>query len=500
MANEAVNHLEIAAQLIRVLPSPLLLVDSEGAIRGVSETFERMVECTVAGLHRRSLQSCCPKLSSDDWSTCIRRGGTFLVPWQLGREEILVAELLSADFCGAALILLSRPGDPRGAGPARHSSLEAVGTLVGSVAHDLNNILTSVLGHVSLLRLSLIDSPADRGSLRAVEDGTRRAAAIAQQILEVTRAGAHSPPAVEVKAVVTGALNLIQTSIPENIQLRYSPNGEPLFVAADENNLTQLIMNVALNARDALPRGGHIDVEVLPHHVSETVLVRGTELPPGLYALIGVRDTGDGIPPELLQKIFEPFFTTKAEKGTGLGLAICASLLRSLGGAIDVTSRLGVGTEFRLFLPAGYGEAVEVTSEAAASVEIATGSEHILVVDDEEAVRTIVQRSLEHLGYQVTVAQNGKEGLETYAASPDTYDLVIIDMIMPQLAGDELFRKLKEVNPGVPVLVASGFSSDARTRSILDNGGLGYIQKPFAVEELAQEVRRCLDLGSARKG
>ncbi|MFN8389307.1 MAG: ATP-binding protein [Bdellovibrionota bacterium] len=369
--------------------------------------------------------------------------------------------------------------------------LESLGILASSVAHDLNNILTSVLGHVSFLRLSLADQPGNKDSLLAIEDGARRAAAITQKILDFARGQDAAFGPVDLRTAVESALKLVRTSIPERIQIEFQCCEEPVSAFGDENQLCQLFMNLTLNARDALPGGGKITVTVSERELDAP---GGTEfsVPPGRYAVVQVHDNGHGIPADLQSRIFEPFFTTKTRQGTGLGLAIVASIVKLHSGSISVESKENIGTRFTVLLPACAAEDGKPDTDR--SDDIPGGNEKILVVDDEEAVRTIVQRSLEHLGYEVVVAKDGVEALELYASCPTTFHLVIIDMIMPHMAGDELYGRLRSINSSVGVLLASGYSSDARTRAVLDNGGLGFIQKPFAVEELAREVRRCLDV------
>lgn len=490
-------------RLINSLPLAVIACNDQGAILACSAVFCDLVSLTSQELESGDLFLSCPEFSRDSYTTCLRRGGSFLLPWGKSKPLLLVASPLTFELPGIHLFQLSPAGaNVLGAvGGSQQSSLESLGTLVGSVAHDLNNILTSVLGHVSFLRMALAGMDFDRSSLSSIEEGTRRAAGIAQRILDYTR-GSTIPSAnlADLGAVVEGALLLVRSSIPEGISLDYNQGPARLEVAADESELSQIVINLAINARDAVGDVGKIAVDVSPLILEEGVTVRGRQLSAGTYAVLSLADDGCGIPEEYRDRIFEPFFTTKAERGTGLGLSIVSTLTESIGGALEVESSRETGTEFRIYLPAKLSSSVAVDANSAEQrfeeqrYEAPSGSECILVVDDEDAVRTVVQRSLEHLGYEVFAASNGAEALEIYRDNPDRFRLIIIDMIMPGMAGDELFKRLKEVNKEAPVLVASGYSSDSRTRFILENGGLGYIQKPFAVEELAREVRRCLDL------
>lgn len=370
----------------------------------------------------------------------------------------------------------------------RKRKLQQLGTYTSSIAHDLNNVLTGVLGHVSFLKLSLNRSPAELESLTAIDYGARRAAGMSQQILEYARGTPLEVSTVNLSFVVAAVVNLLRTSIGPNIQVQTQGCDADYYVYGDEGQLNQLVVNLAVNARDALPVGGTIQICI------ERVLFDQSNtlgLTAGSYAMLSIVDNGTGIPTDLREKIFEPFFTTKSNHGTGLGLSTVVSVVQSLGGSIRVESEEGVGTRFDVFLPMSDDE--EPAEDDTESGEIPLGTERILVVDDEESVRMVMQRCLEHLGYSVIVAKDGIEAIESFRQHPQDYQLVILDMIMPHMAGDEVFRRLKELDSTVGVLIASGYSSDGKTKAVLEQGGLGYIQKPFAVEDLARAVRRCLD-------
>lgn len=374
----------------------------------------------------------------------------------------------------------------------RRAKLESLGSFAGSIAHDLNNILTGVLGHVSFLRLSLPEDGAHRESLAAIEDGARRAALMSQQILDFSRDEDVAHRTVDLFELSQAAAKLLKGMLPETVKLQVKGHSHKHFVSGDETKLCQLVVNFAVNAIDALPNGGTIEIAI-----DETVVGQGgnDEIPPGRYVRLAVRDDGTGIPDAVRDRIFEPYFTTKSKTGTGLGLATVFSIVRTHGGAILVETEEGKGTCFQVLLPAV--ESIPRPQSKPLKPILPTGSESILVIDDEEAVRLVVQRSLEHLGYQVEVVENGILGIERYRQNINKYQLVILDMIMPQMPGDEVFFKLQEIDVRVPVLLASGYSSDSRMRAVLDAGGLGFIRKPFAIEDLAEEVRRCLD--SARQ-
>lgn len=366
----------------------------------------------------------------------------------------------------------------------REERLNLLGGLASGIVHDLNNILTSVLGHVSFLKLALDDTGSNHDSLVTIEDGVKRAAAIANQVLDFARGSPAKQRPVNVSMVVASGINLLRGSLPKNVQLDVQEGMKDIYVFGDENQLSQIFMNIAVNAADALPRGGRIAIDL-----RSVSLQRDPDLLPGDYAQLTVRDNGIGMSQEIQSQIFEPFFTTKQRRGTGLGLANVFSLVRIHRGVIRVETVEGKGSTFQVMLPL---YAVQREGLGAEALGAQSGKESILIVEDEEIVRTVLQRSLEHLGYEVDVATSGREAIEKYERRTKRFDLVILDMMMPQMGGDEVFLRLQKFNPEVRVLIASGYASDVRTRNVLERGGLGFIQKPFAMEELAKEVRRCL--------
>lgn len=394
-------------------------------------------------------------------------------------------------------------GDVESDDVTRQYRLQSLGALAGVVAHDVNNILTGVLGHVSFLRLLLTSEGNYSESLGAIEDGARRAAMMTQQILDFTRGRGGETGRINISQVIRKSVDLLQASLPNNMSIDLNLSEPDLHVRGKESQLSQVVMNLIVNARDALIDGGVIQLEL----DAVKVLARRTsslgEIFPGWHVELIITDNGVGIPLGVRERMFEPFFTTKSKGGTGLGLATVISVVRAHNGYIEVESEPGQGTRFHLWFP--LDTAVEDANELINHVspntvgDVPKGTERILVVDDEEAIRLVVQRSLEHLGYQVDTAQSGLEALDLYEKYLGEYKLVILDMMMPQMPGDEVFHNLQMMDSLVPVLIASGYASDGRTQAVLDSGGLGFIQKPFAVEELAQEVRFCLDKSVALK-
>lgn len=483
------DKLKTAALALNAVPIPVLLVSSSGEVLLANRAFENLSAKNVVGSSVRGLVEPKGAQLPSDWSNHWR-ASVILTACDAKPEHELSA--LWTEELNCSILTFAVPG--RQHTPDVHmrsQRLEQLGTLAGGVAHDMNNVLTGVLGHVSYLRLALKDSGDIGESLVAIEDGARRAAGMTQQILKFAKAGEGAVGVVNLCEVVRAGIHLLKGALPKNITLKVFGDSSPLCVNCDEGRLSQVFMNLVINARDAMPSGGTIEVTLSQVVLDNEFCEVYRELSPGEFVRLIISDNGVGMPPEVQERIFEPFYTTKAQSGTGLGLATVGTIVRESGGVIECTSSVGQGTRFDIFLPAV--DSSEERVEREEEISLPGGSERILVVDDEEVVRTVMQRSLEHLGYQVDVAQNGPDALSKFRHDRHAYGLVILDMMMPKMAGDEVFKRLKELDPDVRVLLASGYTSEGRARSVLDNGGLGFVQKPFAVEELAREVRRCLD-------
>jgi signal transduction histidine kinase/ActR/RegA family two-component response regulator len=493
----------------RSFEKPVALVGDSGIVLRVNEAFERLNICSASDLGTSSLFDLCTPLPGEDpiewgrmWSGRVKRGQVDAPGPTL---EIVIEPLyLAGGVCAGHVVRVAREFHSdlldESSSSFRQKKLESLGVLASSIAHDLNNLLTGVLGHVSYLRLSRAGLDADLESIAAIEDGARRAASMTQQILEFARGGEVELSTVNMSLLVAAGINLFRASLPDTIVFNFIGGESDLFVYGNEGQLSQLVLNLLVNAQDALGDSGEIAVCLSQYRLDEATKFRNGLLEAGEYARFSIQDNGHGIPESLIGRIFEPFFTTKAGNsdrrgGTGLGLATVSAMVRAHRGLIDVSSEVEKGTRFDVLLPlcTALEEVEEVPQSLSEEPALPLGQERVLVIDDEEAVRTVIQRSLEHLGYEVIVASNGKDALEIYREQFAHISLVILDMIMPHMPGDEVFYELQAISPDVAVLIASGYSSDGRTKAVLRDGGLGFIQKPFAVEELAQEVRRCID-------
>ena len=475
------------------VPKPFVLTDPRGDVEFVNRRFSDMTGFGAGDFERQPLFSLLrPRVALNvDLQEVVTWKGE--VEFALASGQVIplfleIQRMIDADGVPQGFFFLFHPVeaysenyDPR---VRHHHKLELLGSFAGGVVHDLNNILTGVLGHLTFLRNSLPEIGPHSESLIAVEEGARRAASTTQQILEFAR-GEHEPFAVvSLNSVVASCVTLLRSTLPANVMISVGEGPQEIFVHGDESQLGQVLLNLAINARDAMPNGGRIDVQL------DCVVYEGPSgLPGGEYARLVVTDNGRGIPAGLADRIFEPFFTTKDSAGTGLGLSNVYSIVQAHKGTVFVDSELGRGSRFEVLLPLAQ-DARPHEQEHAEGESLPTGTGRILVIEDEEIVRTVIQRSLEHLGYVVDVAEGGREGIALFETKKGAYDLVILDMMMPDMPGDSVFFRLKELRDDVPVLIASGYSSDSRTRTLLESGARGFIQKPFGVEELAWEVKR----------
>jgi CheY-like chemotaxis protein len=332
-------------------------------------------------------------------------------------------------------------------------------------------------------------------SIEAIEEGALKAAGLTQQILNYSRLEASEQLAqVDVGNVLSGITVLLKSAIPASITLNAHPSEQPFVVLASEVNIAQILINLIINARDAVSGQGLIDISLvheLEQHEQERLF--GPEPAAARYGAIQVSDNGCGMSEEVKARLFEPYFTTKNSAGTGLGLATVHSIVQQLGGVVECESQLGTGTTFTIALPLVDDPRMEhADSEGYSSDDTARGGgERILVVDDEDAVRNVLGLSLAHLGYEVETAASGREALEKFQAAQGSIRMVILDLLMPGLSGEDVFYRLREMEPNLNVLIVSGFSSSHVVERILSDGARDFIQKPFSIEVLSEKVRRC---------
>ncbi len=365
--------------------------------------------------------------------------------------------------------------------------MEAIGTLAGGVAHDFNNLLTVIMGHVHLLKMRCTSGDATYEDAATIEKVVYRAKALTDQLLGFGRRGKHQNTLVDVRSTVREVMSFLGRTFDKKIVLREDSGAEPATVLGDPGQLHQVILNLSVNARDAMPDGGTIIYRVEVIHPDETLRKRHPQLMADQYILLSVSDTGCGIPDHVKERIFEPFFTTKdARSGSGMGLAMVYGIVHNHGGAIEVETAMKQGTTFKLYFP--FAAHQERPFEAKAPSDLVAGSGKILLVDDEELVRKVAATLLKHLGYEVATASDGREAVAYYREHAQEVALVVLDMIMPRMNGRECFRALRGINPNVKAVLVTGYDQNHAAQELLDEGVQGFIQKPYELAEFSKIV------------
>jgi PAS domain S-box-containing protein len=371
--------------------------------------------------------------------------------------------------------------------------MEAVGRLAGGIAHDFNNLMTVVNGYSQLLRDNGDLTPADRGQyLDLIRDAGQRAAGLTQQILAFSRKQVLVPTVLSLNACVRDIGLMVRRLIGEHITLvtETAPDLGP--VKADPTQVGQVLLNLAVNARDSMPTGGRLEVSTANVALDERVTRDHPDVPPGVYAMLSVRDTGMGIPPDVLAHVFEPFFTTKGGgQGTGLGLATVYWIVKQSGGHIEVESTVGAGTTFRVYLP--LVEEPLPTRPDTGTGEALGGTETVLLVEDEDSVRQMTKLILERHGYTVLEASDGEMGIQASRDHAGTIHLLLCDLVMPNLSGRELAEAVVAARPGVRVLFMSGYTEDILVHQGVESSAADFLHKPFTLDSLGRMVREVLD-------
>jgi two-component system cell cycle sensor histidine kinase/response regulator CckA len=374
--------------------------------------------------------------------------------------------------------------------------MEAVGRLAGGIAHDFNNLLTVIMGYSQVLLTELGSQHPLRGKIVETQKAGDRAATLIRQLLTFSRKQSLDPKILSLNTAVTSLESLLRRLIGEDIQLvsKLDPTNGRLH--ADQAQLEQVLVNLIVNARDAMPKGGTLTIETAQVELTRSPVYHLTPLPPGPYVRLAVSDTGCGMDRMTQSHIFEPFFTTKGEgKGSGLGLSTVFGIVTQCGGAIDVTSRVGHGTRFDLYFPSVESD-ILTTVPAQPLGQPQRGTETILLVEDEPSVRTLVRDELRKLGYRVVEAKNGVEACLLATQQPGSLHLLLTDVVMPGMGGRELAQHLSVIKPDLRTLFMSGYMDDVGIMAGQEEGTSSFLQKPFTPEVLARAVRNLLDAGT----
>jgi signal transduction histidine kinase/ActR/RegA family two-component response regulator len=367
--------------------------------------------------------------------------------------------------------------------------MEALGTLASGIAHNFNNILMGIQGYASLMLMDIDSAHTHYKRLKGIEQQVQSGSNLTKQLLGYAREGRYEVKTINMNDIVketSDTFAMTKKDITVHLDLAEDLN----VIKADQGQIRQTLLNLYVNAADAMPRGGEVFLKSL--NVTDLDMKGKPYTPkPGNYVLLTITDTGTGMDKKTMERIFDPFFTTKGmSKGTGLGLASVYGIIKAHGGYIDVDSKKGHGTTFSIYLPASD---IAGSKEKELVAEILKGKEGILLVDDEDVIIDVGHEILETLGYEVHVARSGREAIDAYEANQDEIDMVILDMVMPDMGGGEAYDTLKKINPDIKVLLSSGYSLNGQAAEILERGCNGFIQKPFNVTQLSQKLREILE-------
>jgi two-component system cell cycle sensor histidine kinase/response regulator CckA len=373
----------------------------------------------------------------------------------------------------------------------RLQKFEGIGRLAGGVAHDFNNALGVIVGWAQLGYERAPMESSFRDMFQKIRDQAQRSAGLTTQLLAFSRRQVLQPRNLDLNTLVSETLSLLRSVMGSPVEIIFTPGKEPVVVLADPTQIEQVLTNLCLNARDAMPQGGRLTVETQHTEITEEFGHKHSYATPGEYIVLTVGDTGTGMDTATLDHIFEPFFTTKPPgKGTGLGLATVYGITKQHGGFVTVHSEIDKGTAFHVFLPASshhpLPSAIEGTQSASG------GSELLLVAEDHDGLRELIRTTLESRGYHIILATNGEEAVRMFEEQKDSIDLIVMDVMMPALRGPEAYARIRGSSPGVPVIFTSGHAADL----ILSNSTFEeaiFLEKPYTPATLAQAVRKCLD-------
>jgi len=500
--------LEQVESMLSLLPLGLALTDRDGRFLFFNEAFAK-----TAGIGENE-QPLYPGdlVIRDDKSAvadAVRRhasgpplAGDLAVRLRNGGEESVALGIAGVRGLGEAAVLLSirdnREESKLKSQVAQATKMQAVGQLAGGVAHDFNNILTAIIGHCDLMLLRHAPGDSDYDDIQQVKNNSNRAAGLTRQLLAFSRQQTLRPQVLQLPDVVADVSNLLKRLLDETIELEVRHGRNLGLVRADPGQLEQVIINLGVNARDAMPDGGKISISTQAVVAADVRALKSEILPIGDYTALIFSDSGKGIPPHIIGKIFEPFFTTKeVGKGTGLGLSTVYGIIKQSGGYIFADSKVGEGTTFSIYFPVHHPTAEDAERATLGSPPVKAtarkelwGSAHILLVEDEDMVRAVAERALTRQGYTVVTAGEGEEALGLLAAQADSeqqFDMIVSDVVMPNMDGPTMARHVRKHYPELPILFMSGYAEEQLRKSInLDK--VNFLPKPFSVAQIAEAV------------
>ncbi len=487
-------------------PLGVALVDSEGTITDCNLSLAHMLDRSVEELETKKFEELIAQDDKEILLSAMNRieQGQKIAPLEInlvGRDKQVTVQLHARKFKGSNNIVLHfidlTQQKMLEAQFVQSQKMQAIGQLAGGIAHDFNNLLTAMIGFCDLLLLRHKPGDPSFADIMQIKQNSNRAANLVRQLLAFSRQQTLRPKVQDITDILTEISHLLRRLIGANIELDLIHGQDLGLVKVDEGQMEQVLINLAVNARDAMEGGGRLSISTHFFENNEAVQCGGDKMPPGQWVLIEVRDTGCGIPDENLARIFEPFFTTKSVgQGTGLGLATVYGIIRQTGGYLKVDSEIGKGTSFSIFLPSiSDGDAETNTVSMDDSEEKAsdlTGTERILLVEDEDAVRMFSSRALVNKGYEVLSAESGEAALELMASCDDrAFDLLVTDVVMPNMDGPTLAQRLRQENPGLKIIFISGYTEDKLKDHMGEN--ISFLPKPFTLKQLAAKVKEVLE-------
>lgn len=371
----------------------------------------------------------------------------------------------------------------------RAQRMESIGTLAGGIAHDLNNILSPIIMSVDMLRMNELDDETKRW-LSVIRENAERGADLVKQVLTFARGMKGERINVQLKHIIKDLVKVLKETFPKSISIRFNIDPELFTISADPTQIHQVLMNLSINARDAMPEGGVLDMSATNSFLDETSARMNFETAPGHYILLTVSDTGFGVAEELRSRIFDPFFTTKdIGKGTGLGLSMAQMIVKSHGGFINLYSEPNVGTKFSIYLPVGEGQNAETLKHSEKTLPRGDG-QTVLVVDDEEHIREITRAMLEKFGYEVLTAENGEAALKMFTELQGKISVMLTDLAMPKLDGLTLIREIKKIDPNQHVIAMSGLLNDEQIQKLATLNISDILSKPFVAQTLLTALKK----------
>jgi PAS domain S-box-containing protein len=376
--------------------------------------------------------------------------------------------------------------------------MESIGTMAGGVAHDFNNLLTVISGNTQLVLAKLDPDSRPHQRLVEIERAVDRAETLVRQMLAFSRRQQLERKTINLNDTISEFLKLMRRTIGADVDMRFQAADNLSAVFADPAQIEQVVMNLVVNARDAMPQGGRLTIETNNALLDEAFIQNHPLAEPGSYAQITVSDTGMGMDAETQKQIFEPFFTTKdVGKGTGLGLSMVFGIVKQHNGLIEVSSLVGKGTTFNIYLPVD--EKSVVVEESIVQPTLRGGTETVLVAEDEESLRKLTRGFLEELGYTVLLARDGAEAMELYTTNSEQINMLILDVVMPRMGGQEVYEQIRSSGSDVPVIFMTGYSSEMVQSQFIEKTGAVLLGKPYNVEVFGRKVRETLDATSVRE-